>query len=100
MSGGTLSYQKMEEENHENLSDREEKERQLFAKKKSRSKSLPNNSLIDPRRQTQLKLKLQHLQQQQQQQLLVQQQQVEEAQQPRRKSSPLTLPILQVRTFW
>ena len=87
----------MEEENHENLSDREEKERQLFAKKKSRSKSLPNNSLIDPRRQTQLKLKLQHLQQQQQQ-LLVQQQ-VEESQQPRRKSSPLTLPILQVRTF-
>jgi hypothetical protein len=87
----------MEEENQENLSDREEKERQLFAKKKSRSKSLPNNSLIDPRRQTQLKLKLQHLQQQQQ--LLVQQQ-VEEAQQPRRKSSPLTLPILQVRTFW
>jgi hypothetical protein len=98
MSGGTLSYQKMEEENHENLSDREEKERQLFAKKKSRSKSLPNNSLIDPRRQTQLKLKLQHLQQQQQQ-LLVQKQ-VEESQQPRRKSSPLTLPILQVRTFW
>ena len=98
MSGGSLSYQKMEEENHENLSDREEKERQLFAKKKSRSKSLPNNSLIDPRRQTQLKLKLQHLQQQQQQ-LLVQQQ-VEESQQPRRKSSPLTLPILQVRTFW
>jgi hypothetical protein len=97
MSGGCLSYQKMEEENHENLSDREEKERQLFAKKKSRSKSLPNNSLIDPRRQTQLKLKLQHLQQQQQQ-LLVQQQ-VEESQQPRRKSSPLTLPILQVRTF-
>jgi len=97
MSGGSLSYQKMEEENHENLSDREEKERQLFAKKKSRSKSLPNNSLIDPRRQTQLKLKLQHLQQQQQQ-LLVQQQ-VEESQQPRRKSSPLTLPILQVRTF-
>ena len=76
------------------LSDGEARERQHFAKKKSRSKSLPNNSLLDPRRQTQLKMKLQHLQMQQQQQQLT------EDQTPKRRTSPpLTAPLLQVRTL-
>ena len=71
------------------LSDGEARERQHFAKKKSRSKSLPNNSLLDPRRQTQLKMKLHHLQ--------LQQQLTEEQTPKRRTSPPLTAPLLQVR---
>ena len=66
-----LEYARMDEATEEEddcLSEAEARERQLFAKKKSRSKSLPINSLLDPRRQTLLKLKLQKQQQQQQQQ--------------------------------
>jgi hypothetical protein len=92
----------MDEEYHGYLDDREEREGELFAKKKSRSKSLPNNSLVEAKRQTLLKLKLQQVQQHQQhhqhhQQQQQQHQQLDENQQPRRRSSPLTLPLLQVR---
>ncbi len=85
----------MDDEYHGYLNDREEREGELFAKKKSRSKSLPNNSLVEAKRQTLLKLKLQQVQQHQQQQQQ-QQQQLDENQQPRRRSSPLTIPLLQV----
>ena len=88
----------MDDEYHGYLDDREEREGELFAKKKSRSKSLPNNSLVEAKRQTLLKLKLQQVQQQQQHHQQQQQhQQLDENQQPRRRSSPLTLPLLQVR---
>ena len=88
----------MDDEYHGYLDDREEREGELFAKKKSRSKSLPNNSLVEAKRQTLLKLKLQQVQQQHQHHQQQQQhQQLDENQQPRRRSSPLTLPLLQVR---